>query len=191
MKKTVVLFLVTMLFSSVTMAQDAAIKERMAHIRKCYAEAQKLANEGMNGAKKNYLHLDQHTTGTDDYSLRTVDFFFVNEPDVSGRQPYRLVLAREKCGITVCEYLYDKNNSQLMFYFKKTMGDYDDETKEIRSYYPADDQGDIWTIVRRLDRKDGKVIEELAETDNSGPSQAYRMDASYLLDAFDLLTIQD
>ena len=192
MKKRLILMLLAALTTCGTAlwAQDAAMKTRMAEIRKCYAEALQLAEKGMKDASKNLIHVEYDTTDPNWKQHYTIDYFFDNKQkdEYLGLDLCHLVLARQKDSDTFSEYLFDKNSGNLLFCYLKRPAENDGEIVEIRSYYSADPDGEIWSIVKHVDKKSGKVLWEDQETDTSGPSQAYRMDANNLKDAFEALT---
>ena len=187
MKKHIIFFAFAVLLSwcSDAAAQSAATQARMAEIRRCYAEAQKLAEDAMKGPKKNYMHVDFHTNDPNGYDHRTVDFFFDNSEILKELEVYpcQLVFVRDKSANIYTEYLFNKSDSELVFYYKRV--NHPEEIYEQRFYFPPSGSGgEVWMTEKTTDAKTKKVVSEKQEVDEGAMCVwAYR-EAQAIRDTF-------
>ena len=120
MKKRLFLMLLAALTNCGTAlwAQDAAMKTRMAEIRKCYAEALQLAENGMKDASKTLIHVEYNTTDPNWKQHYTIDYFFDNKQNA--RSASEAAMGRFKAA-------YPGHGAYRSFaspYFKVTVGDF-------------------------------------------------------------------
>lgn len=189
MRKTMTVLIAAMLcgIATTTMAQTSGRDARFAEIRKCYANAQKMAEAATKGPKKNYIHIDQHTNDPESgYLLRKIDFFFDNSELSPELQfyPCKLVFVRD-AGNDYYEYLFDKQTEKLMFYYRRIKSE--NQINELRIYYPKDDEP-AWKIEKITDANTKKVLEEKEERDESGDAVWALREATALTQAFNGVT---
>jgi len=191
MKTRVIILMMTALMccSSSMLAQKDVTKARIAQIRKCYAEAQRLAEAGQNGAKKNFIHVDFHATDPTGYGHRVIDFYFDNtqileELDI---YPCYLVFVRDKSGDNYTEFLYDKEEGNLIFCYKRIVSQ--TSVYEERFYFPAEgSEEQVWMTEKTTDAKTKKVTEEKQYYDEGGMYVWAIREASAVKQAFEGMT---
>ena len=142
-------------------AQDAATKAKLAEIRKAYAQAMQLENDGKNGPSKNYQTFRAVQSDANGIWERKLDFVVDPSGYVEELDLYYPILrfVRETSGTTVQEFLYDPDGN-LLFVFTRNKYEENGPIVEERYYYG--EGGSFWKIVKEVDPKTGKVRSETA-----------------------------
>lgn len=180
---------VLMCGSTSVLAQKDVTKARISEIRKCYADAQRLAEAGQNGAKKNFIHVDFHATDPTGHGHRVIDFYFDNTRILKELEiyPCHLVFVRDKSGDDYTEFLYDKDEGNLIFYYNRVASGA--SVCEMRYYFPTEgSEEQVWMMEKTTDTKTKKVTEEKQEYDNGGRYVWAIREANAVKQAFEGMT---
>jgi len=155
------LFAVAWLLMPAARAQNAETKTKLAEIRKAYANAMKLEEEGKSGTNKNYQTFRAVQSNPNGTWERKLDFVVDPSGYIEELDLYYPILrfVRETSGTTVQEFLYDEEGN-LLFVFTRNKYEEDGPIVEERYYYG--EGGSFWKIVKEVDPKTGKVRSETA-----------------------------
>lgn len=159
MRKLVLLLFTMMMGTQWVAAQDAQSQMKIAAIRTAYAKAMTLEADGKKPGKKNYQTFESVATDPNGVWKTRVDFIFDNSEHFKELDlyPCQLVMARQKVGEYVQEFLFDKDG-ELIFVFVRSDPAGQDETTEYRYYY---EKGvPFWKNEKLIDLKTKRVIKE-------------------------------
>lgn len=165
--KTIRTFLFLMVAALVLLptasAQDAQTKAKLAEIRKAYANAMKLEEQGKKGPNYNYQTFRWFQSDPNGNWEKKIDFIVDPSGYVEELDLYYSILMFVRQTINknnVQEFLFDEDG-ELLFVFTREIYEEDGPIVEERYYYGK--EGSFWKIVKNLDRKTGKVLKETAE----------------------------
>lgn len=188
--RSALLFLLAVVVGTTSaFAQDAQTKNKIAEIRTAYTNAVKLAQEGKNGAKKNYQVYESVATDPNGVWNRKVEFIYDNSEIFKELEiyPCELVMIRQTIGTSYQEFLFDPNG-ELIFVFVQNKSPESKSYDEYRYYYSVD--GPFWKIEKTIESKTNKVIStDEGPTNFEGDAIWYHRVAGDLKSAFEYLNV--